>query len=66
MSSNGVGIDFFTSGSAGFTSFLVDGLNVVVNKTQAYMLRIDAVDGNWPGNPTMSVQNVCIEWTMDN
>lgn len=61
---------FTVSGSAGYTSGTQSIDHTVSNSLRPYALNVQATNGSsygayWPGNETLSVQGVVIEWTMD-
>ncbi|MEO1130729.1 MAG: hypothetical protein AAFX05_13640, partial [Planctomycetota bacterium] len=58
---NGLGFNMITTGS-GYTSDTIVG-NSLIQTDRTYMLRIFPVNGGvWPGNSTLSINNVVIEW----
>jgi hypothetical protein len=61
--SNGTGIIFDTSGNSGYFSVTQQG-NHTVQADQAYFVRVGVLNGNWPGDNTLAINNIQIEWTM--
>jgi len=62
-SSNGTGVDFDTSGNSGYFSVTVNG-GPTIDNTRAYFFLVQNVNGDWPGNTLLAVNNINVEWTM--
>jgi len=63
LSSNGTGFLFNTSGNSGFFSVTQEG-GSIVEADQAYFVRVEVLNGNWPGDDRLAINNIHIEWTM--
>jgi hypothetical protein len=61
--SNGTGIIFDTSGNSGYFS-VTQQVDHIVSADQAYFLLVEVLNGNWPGDNTLAVNNIQIEWTL--
>jgi len=61
--SNGTVFLFDTSGNSGYFSVTQEGGHIIA-ADRTYFLRVEVLNGNWPGDTTLAINNIHIEWTM--